>query len=412
MSSRCWLLTCRPWLQLLWRWLGAQPAGSVAHLLGLPVLPVAGGRLAPLADRATCTALMPPTTTTTTSTTTTGTTTTGTPVPAAVAVPAAPVGSAAGSAPAVADTSTSRPLTRGSVVGDPTARLCEVLTQLGLHLVDANTHTFGEVLPVGELLRGGHVHAPDGPGILAALLRLSAATMRPSDHRNAQQQQGMEGEAGGVKDRPVLSATLSMRVSALAAEEKRLLRGQLLTVDCLGVLAGAAQGQQVQGQQGAKGRAGGLTQQEGRMLMQLLAALPIYESARGATSRYLAAAAGAAGSAGGGSGGVEGEFVALSGAGTCFLAPAGVEVAVLGAVCRGYVVAASEAEGRLMAAHLGVRAVSAAEAYRWVLGKKVMHEQLRSLLEVCVRAFNAASGRETWQYGEPGPESTLHVCLS
>ncbi|GLC59948.1 hypothetical protein PLESTB_001557000 [Pleodorina starrii] len=321
----------RDWLQLLWRWLATHE--PLSCFLGLPLLPILGGRLAPLADAASCTAILPPS-----------------PEGPRQASAAAAEGGGGGGGGAAA-----------AAAADPAAQLSELLTQLGLQILDLVS--FSE-LPVGDLIRGSHVHRCDGPGILAALQRLSAATQQ---HPQAGRATGSAaaaaaGSADGADEgaarggRSVLSAGLTARVAALAAADKRLLRSGLLTEECLTALAAAAAGQFRGGGGGAAGRPPP-SQAEARALVQLLAALPIYESARGAAAGGGGAMAAAAAAA-------EPRFMSLYGSGTCFLAPAGVDVRVLGAVSSGFVVATSEAEGRLMVSYLGVRAVTAAETYR------------------------------------------------
>ncbi|EFJ44918.1 hypothetical protein VOLCADRAFT_118510 [Volvox carteri f. nagariensis] len=329
----------REWLQLLWRWLATH--GSLPCFVGLPLLPILGGRLAPFADAASSISVLPP----------------------AEVVQRAAAG-AGGRVVSTAD---------GGVgaAADRAAQLAELLTQLGLQIVDLET--FPD-LPVSELLRGGHVHRCDGPGILAALQRLSAATHHPQAGRTTQapvpqpagggppidgvgEQPASDGNGRG---RPVLSAGLAARVTALAAADKHLLRSILLTEDCLTALTASGPSRSAT----SAGKPA-LPQAEARGLLQLLAALPIYESAKGAGAAATAAAA--AGSSGGsGLQAAEPVFMALHGSGgTCFLAPHGVDVRVLGSLHGSiFVVAASEAEGRLMVTYLGVRAITAAEAFR------------------------------------------------
>lgn len=322
MISKNRLTPCiRDWLELLWRWLATH--GPMSSFLGLPLLPITGGRLAPLADAASSIAILPQPETFSRRT--------------------------ADANPADAAAST-----------DPAAQLSEVFTQLGLQIVDLASFPN---LPVSELVRNGHVHCCDGPGILAALQRLSAATYGRTVATAVQGHASADGiveaqssDASGGRGRSVLSVGLAARVAALAAVDKRLLRSVLLTEDCLTVLTASGHVKKLGGPAAAAGKPPPLPA-EARGLLQLLAALPIFESARGAVSA--------------GSTGVpskvsvaESVFVPLYGTDTCYLVPSGVDIRVLGATSRGFVVAASEAEGLLMVSYLGVRAITAAETYR------------------------------------------------
>ncbi|KXZ55127.1 hypothetical protein GPECTOR_3g279 [Gonium pectorale] len=320
----------RAWLALLWQWLATH--GPLSSFLGMPLLPILGGRLAPLADYSASTAILPP------------------PAsflltvrPSAAYETTLPGGGGALPPPEAAE-------------AEPAAQLSDVLTQLGLQIVD--TAHFPD-LPVPELLRGGHLHACDGPGVLAALQRLSLAIAQRQGRASVGGSGLTEGGGGGGSAAGGLPLGFAARISALPPSDKRLLRSLLLTEDCLGVLSGAPQ------------RAGGsaacaparLPPSEARSLLQLLAALPIFEAA----AAPVAAASSGAGV--GGAAAPEPRFVPLlaaGGGGGVMLAPPGVDARILGSLSGVFVLAGSEAEGRLLVAHLGVRPVSAAEAYRRV----------------------------------------------
>jgi sacsin len=336
---------CREWLQLLWQWLQAH--APLAPFVGLPLLPIDGGRLAPLGDISASSAVLPP------SATALQAMEAGTPAAHAHATPAAAMAAAADGPRQAA--------------GEPAAaQLSGLLTQLGLALVD--THAFE--LPLQLLLRS-HVHRFDGPGLLAALFNASAATQKVQAHTpqtaSPQPAAGDGSTPGGAAAAPSsqgsarsggpLSVVMAARVSALVAEDKMLLRRVLASERCMTAL-------QLQQQQA--GQAGSSGAHDPRILLQLLASLPIYTSGRGyahppaATALASPVAAAVAGAPPQQQ--QQPQFMAL--VGNCCLVPPGVDPRVVGALSSGFVVAGSEGEAKVLSQYLGVMAPPAAEVYR------------------------------------------------